>query len=428
MHVLTLVYIILVIVLVARLFGQRAWHWTIAVAVGVMVSFEHLAAYYRYTGMIWNLLSGTLAVGGLHLLQTAFNGTRRRAWYLSGAVTLCFLSVLCKEDFVLAVLVYCLAYAVWPSLDERADRAAARIAFLALVAVTGLYGGYIVFVQRTGYLTTGHGTFASDFSPDSLIATAFAYLTVTRGAVAVTVALAALVVVARFLDRAIWRRMLLLSVMVLALVAPYACLPDHFQAEYGFNWFMFQAAAVPLLAPASSVWASRAGLRRGLAATAILAAGGLVIWTHSNRVNVSRWFAGNAAANASMVSFLLEHKALLEASAVVGVIEPPLMNPWFANDGQFLSGRYGLTPAWIVFTRKGSEYEKAVSTFRFNFENRTDDWTVFRLGRIETRDIRELDRWSGIPLLEFADDGTGSLRESASLARKLVDGGSEPTR
>jgi hypothetical protein len=113
---------------------------------------------------------------------------------------------------------------------------------------------------------------------------------------------------------------------------------------------------------------------------------------------------------------------------VVGVIEPPLMNPWFANDGQFLSGRYGLTPAWIVFTRKGSEYEKAVSTFRFNFENRTDDWTVFRLGRIETRDIRELDRWSGIPLLEFADDGTGSLRESASLARKLVDGGSEPTR
>lgn len=411
LHALTVSFVFLVFVFALRFLEIRPVRpIPVAAAALVVFSFEHLVDYYKYTGLITNLVSANLGAVALLCVLGYSRGSRGPRTLVAGLLFSAG-SLLAKEDFILAILLVPGAVAFVEGGRGAWRRAGFATALLSGVGAAWL--AYTVLFAKSAFVASQSGTYASVFSPASLLLTTVKYLTFSRVSWAASaIQLLALALALYAGPRGCFRKVLALQALTLALVAPYACLPHHVYVYYCFNWLPLQAASLLLV---GSVRPERSRVLERLApGAALLCAAALALWTHPERRQVVSWYAHYATLNETIVETLVRQKVVLDRYEVVGVTGAPFHNPWFATDGSFLANRLGLKCRWVVFVEKESDYYRTILGLLGGT----------RRGRIETADLSDYGRVRSLPVLALEPDGRGTVRPAlgpgASAARPLL--------
>jgi hypothetical protein len=398
LHALTISYVFLTFVFVLEFLEIRSVRLIpLGTAALLVFSFEHLVDYYKYTGLITNLVSVNLGAAALVCLLRYCRGTGGLRTLLGGLV-FSMGSLLAKEDFILAILLVPVAVAF-----ERGGGSVWKRAALITTLVAGLAAAWFAFtvlVVQSAFVASRAGTYGSVFSPVSLAMTTARYLTFSRVSWAASAIQLFVLGLALFVrPRGSFRKILVLQALTFALVAPYACLPNHVYVYYCFNWLPLQAASLLILSAAGApeTWRSLKGVASGAALVSAIA---LAFWTHPERRQVVSWYAQKAALNEAIFDTLVREKDALNAQGVVGVTGAPFFNPWFATDGSFLVNRLGIRCRWVVFVEKGSDYYRTI----------VDLLSGTRRGLIETADLSDVARVRSLPVLALEPDGSGAVR------------------
>lgn len=399
LHVMTVLYITLVLALLLDLFDMRKPNFVLLVGMAIpIMSFESLVEYTKYTGMITSLVSGVLGVCAMALLLRAFTVPDALRLKLVAGLVLSVLSLLAKEDFILAILLMCGWFGLVGPLLLRRQCRTASVAAIVLALATIAFFLHNRFVVQSPFTGSTGGTYSAIYTPASLAKTAWNYLTITiLASIVSAIQCGAVVLVALLNRRANWRSLLLVQALVAALVIPYACLPNHVFPFYALNWIPWQiGGAVLALVP---VFAPLAPRSKVVVLVALLVLGALVAYvTYPRRYSVMKWYVRNAETNWNMVQTVWANRDALQDQAVVGVTGVPLLCPWLLSDGSFLANRWGSDHRWLVFVPRDSDFYKVML-----------DRTALTLGRVETHDEQEIKSFLGIPVLSFKADGTGKL-------------------
>ena len=395
LHALTVSYVFLVFVFVIRFFEVRSVRLVqVACAATVVFSFEHVVEYYKYTGLITNLVSANLGVAAF-LCVLQYCRTNRWLALLLGLLFSAG-SLLAKEDFILAILLVPAAAAFVGGERSAWKRGLFVVAILAVLSAVA----YGVFVAHNPFVASHSGTYKSVFSPSSLAATTVRYLTFSRVTSAGSAIQVLSLAMALFFagSRRCFRKELALLALTLALIVPYACLPSHVYGYYCFNWLPFQAASLMLLSAGGRSETSPLfkGAVRGIALISVMA---LAFWTHPARRQMVDWYSRQSALNENIVATVLRHKDVLNSQEVVGVTGVPLLNPWFATDGGFLVNRFGIQCRWVIFVEKESHYYRTIVSLLHGTQR----------GGVETADLADVDRLHALPVLALGPDGTGTM-------------------
>lgn len=369
-RVLSIVFVLLSWALLCQLLRPRAyWLMLPAFAVAVL-STPVIVEYARYTGMITHLLSGSLGIAAVLALFRASDmsrephpakGRRLQGWYLL-SVTLVVLSVLAKEDFI---LLYALSL-VFAGLWWPARRTTLLVwGFPGLMICTALIGASKLFASTIFLgVAEASSTYYLNLTPASVAHAVWRYLT---GAAHPAMQAHGRVVFAIFIASALiafWltairrgaSRSLYFVLAVLALIAPYAVLPNHVNVYYELIWLpmliagavaaateMVESMAVP------SVWHRRMPLTIMLAIAAVF-----TFVDNPGRSGIAAWYDERTRVNARVLEMLDMQRARINAAPAVCVSGADSFSPWFMHDGQYLSNVMGLDATWIVLVAPDS--------------------------------------------------------------------------
>lgn len=398
LHALLLGYLSMVLIFICELLQLRRPRFALLMLLALAaVSFEHTLQYYKYTGMITNLLSAVFGTGSMLCLLSAFrhpNAWKRR---LTAGLLLAMLSMFSKEDFILPLMLLCLYFGLFaPLIFGKKCLVATRTAALMslLCASVFLYNHW----AENPYTTTQTGTYAADFAPASIARTMLIYLTTpSLPLIASGGQLLALAAAMLWRSRVNWPLFLLLQTIVFVLILPYACLPHHVHPFYIQMWIAWQFGMLLAFSPCLERLSPRVRL------TAISAAIGMSIaivsFTQKSRLLVAAWYQQEVTINRAMIKTVRDNAGLLRDFPIVGVTGAPVLGPWFNTDGGFLAGHCGVDRDWVVFAQKDSDYCRIA---------RELSGTNIH-GRVTTRDVAEMPRFPGIPVLALRPDGTGTV-------------------
>ena len=398
LQILVALYVVLVVSLIRALFPSAGRSAPLAAGAAVVAAllFENTPEYALYSGLVTNLVSAVTGVGAMLAFEAEPRSRGGRLAASAGAVALFAASLLAKEDFALAVTLWFALRALerWFAGDRhRRTRDAALL--LTLLLVCAAFLGWSLSGATRTFLRGSGETYRSVFSPASLLQTTFRYLLCTPGAqIATGVQLAVLLLVGLSGDRRATARVAGIVSVTLALVVPYAALPNHFAPYYAFNWTVWQAATLVALAPLLDSTGQRT--HSLLVSVVALALGGWMVVTHPARVSLIRWYGEEAGRNRAIQGSLDRLRDALRPWPVVGVTGVMPLNPWFGNDGAYLRTRLGLTNRWVVFA--SPDYVQRALTLP----------GAPRRSSIEVRDVAEMSR-ARIPVIGLTPEGVGTM-------------------
>jgi hypothetical protein len=416
-HGLTVGYVALSLTLVRAIFRLRENSAIAAfTAACIILSFESVPEYYKYTGLITSLLSGVLGVASAIFLVVGFRVSRHAKLKLAAGCVLFVLSLMSKEDFFAMLLALCAFYAVFPETKAQSARCRAVATFSVLLTLSGAYFAYVKFIGGGPVVGAVSGPYRADYSLASLASVMWEYLTMSR----LTVYALAVQIVSLLVNGVLrlckWRYLFLLQGIVFILILPYTTLPDHVFRFYCFNWIPFQAAPI-LLASELTRKTSAAGPRIAAISVLTAMAAAAIFVTQPLRSSVIGWYRSNADLNRRMVRTLVDHKSLLNSFQTVGVVGVPLLCPWLLSDGTFLRTRYGLTCHWIVFVPAESEFYR-LTKLRF-----AQDSALVN-GAVEIRKSDTLTTPYSLPVVIYGPTGAGALiRDSIDASPNPVPPG-----
>lgn len=405
LHVLTVAHVALALTFLAVLFRVRRPPLAFLFALSVPpFAFEYIVYYYRYTGLITNLLSISLGALSLLLLLTGLRGPQvLRVRVVLGVVSFA-LSLLSKEDFILPVVLLC-AYLALPGVATSRRQQVTRLTLTAgLGAAAAAWLLFSTVVVRSPFLGMARGPYERVFAPASLFATVIWYLRATASAKIAT-ALQAFGLLASFFPdlRRHWRELLLAQFIPLALVFAYAPLPHHTNPYYCFNWLPWQLGCLMVFGHVITLLPRRSTRLATLVALLALAAVPVAI-TQGRRQEVAQQYRTGISVSRNIIDTLLANRLAITGVPLVAILDPPAHNPWFGTDGSFLANRYGLRTHWLVLVPRDGEYYRSVLRLRGRL----------RWGSVETADVSELARLPHVPVIRFAPDGHGTFTWSAS--------------
>jgi len=401
---LTVGYVALSLSLVGAIFRLRENSAIAAFTAACFIfSFESVPEYYKYTGMMPDLLSGVLGVASAIFLVVGFRASRQATLKLAGGCVLFVLSLMSHEDFFAMLLALCAFYAVFPDTKAQSARRRAVATFSVLLTLSGGYFAYVKFIGGGPVVGAVSGPYRGDYSLASMAHVMWEYLTMSR----LTVYALAVQIVSLLVNGVLrlckWRYLFLLQGIVFTLILPYTTLPNHVFRFYCFDWIPFQAAPM-LLASELTKKPAAAGPRIAAISVLTAMAGAAIFVTQPVRSSVIGWYRSNADINRRMVRTLVDHKSLLNSFQTVGVVGVPLFCPWLLNDGTFLRTRYGLTCHWIVFVPAESEFYKLTKS-RFA----QDAVGAFVNGAVEIRKSDTLTTPYSLPVVIYGPTGAGAL-------------------
>jgi hypothetical protein len=350
LHVLIVVYAFLSIAVLRRLLDVPSVPALVLLPVAAAaLSFENTVEYSKYTGLITNLLSGVFAM----IAMTAMVSQRKPAQRLGfGRISLVWISAALsfwsKEDF-LAPTILLAAYLLWRS---HAGRRGWYILLSGLVVEAALLLLYNHHMQSV-FTQSSSGSYRPDFSPVSILKTAYTYILLTPGTKAAFLLAACALVWNRIASNRIpWIRLLAFLAIIASMALPYLALPNHVFSYYAFNWAVWEAGGGLLV-----LWRLWPGMRSG-AAIAILAAACLFV-TQSGRTALSEWYSEAARLNRNISRSLAAHRSRLDPYPAVAVEGAPMYGPWFGATGDFLKNRLRMDHVWLVRVPKDSAYWRA---------------------------------------------------------------------
>jgi hypothetical protein len=397
-QLLVAAYVLLVLGTLERLLELEVTPLLMVVPVALaMLSQENLIEYGKDGGLTTDLLSATFGAGALRLIAGnagAHASGPRKIARMAAIWVLAALSAWSKEDFIVPV---CLM-AVWLAME----RPRSRDGWISTGGVLVVFAAWLVY-DRLGENPYTHGaraTYAANFSPASILNTTLTYIQTTRVTVLSAVAQASTLLLKPLAGpRVRWSRWLLFHVLIGVIILPYACLPEHTQPYYAFEWTVWQIGGALVLGLAAyRILAKRpSGLVTFAAAAAIAA---VFVWTgQTYRRDVARWYQEKGNINRKIMALLSAHRAALAPYRLVAVDGTPFPGPWFYNDGLFFSRLYSLDHDWLVRVPVDSEYRKRLLELE-------DSPMIF--GEVRTTTLDDAVP-PGTPRVRLNPDGTGEV-------------------
>ncbi|MEM4188251.1 MAG: hypothetical protein QXN56_03725 [Candidatus Hadarchaeum sp.] len=400
LHSLTIVYPALALTFLAALFNVPRLSILGFLPIATLIySLEVTIFYSRYTGLITNLLSTTLAAAALLAMFHGFRGDRVKPVPLALGLLSTLLSFMAKEDAFLPVLLLCVFLSFQNIATDRKKMLFSVILAISLTAIFVLFLWYQAVFKASPFLNQVEGPYHKVLTLKSLLSTVGWYLTATTGTSIVAIAqLGSWLLLLHQPTRKLYPAFLLAQLIPLSLIAPYATLPNHKFSYYAFNWVPWQSGC--LLAASHFVTGGVLRKRR-----LVLLAGGVVVslsvvlatWSYRHRVH--RWYQARIGIAKNVAATIKTYSPVLAVHPKVGVVTPPQVSPWFATDGKFLEKHFHLQARWLVFVPKDGDFYQA-ETRLLGAPGR---------GSIEVRDLSDIARFSGLPLVRFDEEGFGFL-------------------
>jgi hypothetical protein len=403
LNFLTIVYPALVILFLARLFGRDPSPLATCAAAAFLFSFPTSVEWAKYTGLMTNLLSGIFGVLALLCIHCGLAGERRNRTLAAGVVFYA-ISIFCKEDFALPVVILIGFY-----LTERNTRVRRRAALVLGAAVACMLA---LFHYNSGVLDSftrlaTSGPYQTRFTPISVVSTFFRYLTLTRFLVAALIILVVTAVATAVTLRESRRPILLAFSMIGSLIVPYSVLPNHIAFYYPYGWLAWMAGVIGIcLTVLAARIPGRALLYSSFALLALLA-----VWqTQPERKAIVHWYNRESDRNERITQTLMANRAALASLDVVGVVGIAGLSPWSHSSGNYLRTRLHLDNRWIVFVPGNDMFYSLDKT-----EPGSRDESV------QVRSLSEVARWPELPLLVFDEKGRGRLVRRPAK-RRAADG------
>lgn len=411
LHSLTIIYPALVLTFLAAVFRVTRVSFPALLAIAALIySFELTIFYSRYTGLITNLLSTTLAAAALLCIYHGFQSDRVKPVPLAMGVLATLLSFMAKEDAFLPVLLLCVFFSFQNITEDRRKLLLSLILAICLTAIVLLVLLYQAVYKASPFVNQAEGPYRKVFTSASLLSTAGWYLTATVGTRILAIAqLGSWLIILHPRIRRLFPAFFLAQLIPLSLIAPYATLPNHKFSYYAFNWLPWQAGCLL----AASHFFSEGLLRTRrliLFAVGAVVSVSVVLATWPHRHRVHRWYQTRIAIAKNVAATIEANSAALAGNPKVGVVTPPQVSPWFATDGKFLEKHFRIQSRWLVFVPKESDFYQA-------------EMRLLRApgrGSIEVRELSELADFTGVPLLRFDEEGFGFLDNLSERSPKIT--------
>jgi hypothetical protein len=404
LNFLTIVYPALVIQFLARLFGRNPSPLATCVAAALLFSFPNSVEWAKYTGLITNLLSGTFGVLALLCIHRGLASKPRNAALAAGVVFYA-ISIFCKEDFALPLVIL-----IGFHLTEKDTRVRRRAAFVLAAAAACVL---VLFRYNSGVPDSftrldSSGPYQARFAPISVVSTFFRYLTLTRFLVVALIILVLTAVAAAVTLRESRRPILVAFSMIGSLIVPYSVLPNHLAFYYPYGWLAWMAGVIGIcLTALAARIPRRALLYSSFALLALLA-----VWqTQPERKVIVHWYGQESDRNERITRTLIANRAALASLDVVGVVGVAGLSPWSHSSGNYLRTRLHLDNRWIVFV-PGNDM----------FYSLDETEPGSRHGSVLVRSLSEVARWPELPLLVFDEKGSGRLVRRPAK-RRVADAG-----
>jgi hypothetical protein len=379
----------------------------VLIAAGAL-SYESTIEYSKYTGLITNLLSGGFAVVAMFLIvnerQRARNDSVPRTWMLAAALSAAALSFWSKEDFILpSILVACyVAFDVFGSTATSEVKRPWGLLAAGMFVLAGLLAAYH-HLSVNPLLQSASGPYLSNYSPFSISKVAVDYLLLTQVAVAATMLQISTLIWNAIAPSPIrWSVLLLIHVLILSLLLPYSCLPNHVAPYYCVNWVVWQIGGSALV-----LWKLSSRVAAKVAIAALMIA--CVLTGQPTRQGIAKWYDQEGQRNRRIVELLKSHAAELRVHREVIVEGAPYLGPWFANGGQFLA-REGLDHEWLVRVPRESQYYRTLIPLV---------GTSIQ-GSVRTVAIEDGPSPLSFPVVRLSPDGSGTVELSGSASRNVV--------
>jgi len=358
---------------------RNSGNWAIASVFAFAVfSSPVMVEYARYTGMITHLISGCLGISAVLALHQAFIRNDVRSALFS--CILISASVFSKEDFL---LLYFISY-IYFSIVIGAGFRVRCVGVLSMLS-SGVLIIVFKFFTATAFLgvTDVASTYYVNISPISIARTIVKYLGggenpvfVPEGYVFTCLFFFSLIfgIFAAFKRNL---RPLYFIGCALAVMAPYAILPNHINPYYVYLWTPFICfATLESLALAATYFSSGRlsdGSSRVLAIGVLLVISAiLLLLNYPGRLAVANWYDRIATNNIKVFSLLRDNTIIGASSDVVCVIGADAFSPWYMHSSLYIDRVLGLSRNWVVVVPKqsalmsGFEIGALVSQGRFS--------------------------------------------------------------
>lgn len=364
---MTLAVPFLVLRFIQKLFDAR--FGTAAVVLFGAVAFSHMSAleHTKFLGLFTNLTSHFFGLLALLLILDAWRG--RSLAKASLAVASYAASAFAKEDFILPPLIL-LGLLVFEEM--RATRVTrpgfplSRWSFVfgGAVGLAALAAIAFNFFLSNNPFVSGIAEAAHTSDPYAVaiepVALAKAFAKLTFGFIPVPSLLAIAGLAAAWCARPKARLGLLaFAAMLVALILPYALIPNNMPDYRVFSWLSWFGGATVL----GILWAGdrllgarRTMLRTALVVVPLVLALGVFAQANPQRQAVAGWYRAQQRTNEAMIVSLRQHRHLIAREDVVGIVGIDALSPWSNTDAQFLNRKLYFDNKWIVFVDKDSMF------------------------------------------------------------------------
>jgi hypothetical protein len=362
---MTLAVPFLVLRFLQKFFDVR-FGWAAVLLFGA-VAFSHMSAleHTKFLGLFTNLTSHLFGLFALLLILDAWRG--RDLAKAALAVASYATSAFAKEDFLLPPLILLALLAFEEMRATRATRAGFplsrwSLAFgiaVGLAAFSAVAFNFFLsnnpFVSGVAAAAPATDPYAVQMGPAAL---AKSFYKLTFGFVPVPSVLVLAGLAAAWRARPAARlRLLALAAILVALILPYALIPNNMPDYRAFSWLSWfgGTAALAILWVSERTLGARAGLLK--AATIVIPvvlAVGVFQQAYPQRSAVAGWYRAQQGANETMLASLRAHRSLIAREEVVGIVGVDVSSPWANTDAQFLHRKLYFDNKWIVFVDKDS--------------------------------------------------------------------------
>jgi hypothetical protein len=384
-----------------------------------------LPAYIDADKQTAGFISITSAFFGLLTLLAMcafFEGGKR--WLIIVASVSYALSVFCKEDYILPVLVLALYYAVytWPHPAMRRWSVTVVGSFVSIILA---YEYYSQKIFPSPFISTSNlpsHPYYINTSLRSLWNTFGQYFRLTFPSLIIAIVVVSALLYAIFLDRR--PRVYVLLLLAGSVIAPYCVLPNHIFALYCINWAPWILAVVVCLElPANisnltrrfSQWRRR-GYVGAQSVVALAFALVPIFQLQDARATEAHYYLTASSYNHAIIQSLFSIKDDINSAKLVGIRGVRGFNPFMTGGNITYLSQHGLRSHWVLFLEpddpllffyRDKTYENVIAT---------DNQDAAQIG-LTYAYASDVGQFPGALLLDF--DSSGKLADKSLIAPDL---------
>jgi hypothetical protein len=399
-HIALLIYFISISKVVESILNIRLQIFTFLAAwVLFATSPGVIAGVYKLESIVGTL---SMMFGGFALIFLVRWERNRECSSATMFILFYLLSIFAKEDFILPPL-FLLGWYLVKNGDWKRQITAHVWFLFTIISVLIMFLIYNEFIiVGRSYMDpvndTGHPYFMT-LNPISVAKVIYHYIAGVGLHTKLLNLLYLVTTLTVLIRRKNEREVLLITLIILGMMAPYSIMPNHEFTYYGLKWWVWQA--LTSLALVQIICIQRATMVTGLFGVLIL----LLVLGNINRNPIQFWL-NRFAISENIQNTLASNRKELNAQkqvAVIGIGPGQIVNsPWEKNGELefFLREDLKLDTQWIVFVKS--------EDYRYIIDDKIHSGSNSK-SKVIVKDIRDIHKFDNISRLVFGPDGHGHL-------------------